>query len=87
LDNIENYLEDSERKTNEIISRNDKLQEEIYSILGKAIGTNLYSSFKEKAESLLTQMWLWLLLLISSIVFFTYSGWYVLETLIPFFQN
>lgn len=87
LDNIENYLENSERKTNEIISRNEKLQEEIYSILGKAIGTNLYSSFKEKAKNLLIQMRWRLLLLISSIVFFTYSGWYVLETLIPFFQN
>ena len=84
---LDKIITSSENKTNEVISKNQKLQEEIFDILGKSIWTNLYMSFNSKAKWLLWQSIFWLAVLVFSILFLTDSGKYIFEQLSPLFEN
>lgn len=84
---LDKIITNNNNKTNEIISKNSKLQEEIFDILGKAIWTKLYKSFNERASWLFKQSLFWLFILGLSIWFLTDSGRYVFEELAPLFQN
>ncbi len=80
-------ITENTKKTDEIVSNNTKLQNDIFDILGKAIGTKLYKSFNTKAKWLFGQSIFWLIILGLSIWFLTDSGRYVFEQLSPLFQN
>jgi hypothetical protein len=84
---LERVIVDNTSKTNEIIANNSKLQDDIFDILGKAIGTNLYKSFNTKAKWLFGQSIFWLVILALSIWFLTDSGQHILEQLKPLLEG
>jgi len=67
-------ITDNTKKTDEIVTNNTKLQDEIFDILGKAIGTKLYTSFNTKAKWLFGQSIFWFLVLVASLVFLSLTG-------------
>lgn len=69
-------------RTETIVSQNENLQKTILEILGKAVGTQLYKSFDEKANSLKKVSWGWLSLLIISLIGLTIIGYDVVAELI-----
>ena len=71
-----------EIKTEKIVAKNTQLQQDILGILGKAIGTQLYMSFEQKAKSMKYISWIWLGGLVVSLVFLTIIGYKVVEELI-----
>lgn len=77
-----NSLKDFSNDTRHIIDTNANLQKTIYDILGKAIGTNLYKSFNEKAKSLKYISWGWLGLLTVSLIALTWIGYSVVNDLL-----
>ena len=80
-------IKENEEKTGKIMERNQTLQDKILDILGKAIGTNLYQSFKEKAKWMKYQAGFWLLFVALSIWFLSYTGTHIFQELKPFFEN
>lgn len=84
---LKKIFDDSKYNTELIINKNESLQENIYDLLGKAIGTNLYKSFYKKVIWMRGQSLAWLLLLIVSIVFISVTGKDVIEILGELLKN
>lgn len=84
---MDKVINKNNNDTANIISENNKLQQNIYDILGKAIGTNLYKTFSQKSNWMLGQSVFWLVALIISILFLADSGKYIFESLKPAFEK
>lgn len=80
-------LDENRYNTELIINTNESIQKNIFDLLGKAIGTNLYKSFKEKVKWMRWQSLAWLLLLIGSIVFISIIGKDVIKILGELLNN
>lgn len=84
---INKNIEENTFKTEQIINVNESIQQNIFDLLGKAVGTNLYKSFKEKVKWMRWQSLGWLLLLICSIVFISITGKDVIKILSELIKN
>jgi len=84
---LSQIITDNTKKTDDIVMNNEKLQTQIFDLLGKSIGTKLYKSFNERASWLFKQSVFWFIILAFSIWFLTDSGSYVFEWLSPLFEN
>lgn len=80
-------LDENKYNTELIINTNETIQKNIFDLLGKAVGTNLYKSFKEKVKWMRWQSLGWLLLLIGSIVFISIAGKDVIKILSELLKN
>ena len=73
---------ENKTKMDTMVSKNIDIQKSILDILGKAIGTNLYEAFNEKAKQLKYISWAWLSVLIISLIILTSIGNSVVKDLI-----
>lgn len=62
------FFDDAQTKTQDIVSRNQKLQEEIREHLQKAVGASLFSAFQQRKDQISTSKWIWAVLTIIGIV-------------------